>query len=113
MPVTVREAKKINYEPRMLSLRHTQNEYDHNGSFIKITSLRKDLLLKCDRIETEEWLKVRESKEKSDAKTLFLEVTLVKPLQKGLIKGVVKIHMQNITEPVKIPVFVFSQDEKH
>lgn len=112
VPVTVHEAKKINYEPRMLSLRHNQNEYDHNGSFIKITSLRKDLLLKCDRIETTEWLKVRESKEKSNAKTLFLEVTLVKPLQKGLIKGVVKIHMKNITEPVKIPVFVFSQEEK-
>lgn len=116
VPVTVREAeaKKINYEPRMLSLRHDQNEHYHNNSIIKITSLRKDLLLKCNRIETPEWLKVRESKEKSDAsETLFLEATLVEPLPKGLIKGVVKIHMQNITEPVEIPVFVFSQDERN
>lgn len=114
VPITVREAKKINYEPHMLSLRPDQNGHDCNNSFIKITSLRKDLLLKCNRIETPEWLEFREYKERSDvAETLCLEATLVEPLQKGLIKGVVRIHMQNITKPVEIPVFVFSQDEKH
>lgn len=111
IPVTVYEEKKFHYQPRMICIKQDLDEEKTSGSIITINSLRSNFDLQCEKIESPTWLALQELIPKSSGlRTLTYQVIPTKYPEKGIFKGQIQIHLQNVTDPLKIPVIVFSQD---